>query len=48
MSPTSADGTASCVSLFTLAFADIFSFGIVLWEIITGEQPVRGGRRDLL
>jgi hypothetical protein len=26
--------------------ADIFSFGIVLWEIVTGEQPVRGGRRD--
>ena len=20
--------------------------GIVLWEIVTGEQPVRGGRRD--
>jgi len=27
--------------------ADIFSFGIVLWEIVTGEQPVRGGRRDV-
>ncbi len=27
--------------------ADIYSFGIVLWEIVSGEQPVRGQLRDV-
>lgn len=27
--------------------ADMYSFGIVLWELVTGEQPIRGGRREL-
>lgn len=27
--------------------ADIFSYGIVLWEIIAGERPVRGQLRDV-
>lgn len=26
--------------------ADIFSYGLVLWEIVTHEQPTRGGVRD--
>eukprot|EP00884_Botryococcus_braunii_P020080 jgi/Botrbrau1/6756/Bobra.0324s0041.1 len=33
------DGQASCS-------ADIFSFGIILWEIVTGETPRRGCRRE--
>lgn len=27
--------------------ADIFSYGIVLWEIITQEAPLRGYLRDI-
>jgi serine/threonine protein kinase len=27
--------------------ADIYSYGILLWEICSGEQPVRGQLRDL-
>ncbi|KAL3145136.1 hypothetical protein ABBQ38_001740 [Trebouxia sp. C0009 RCD-2024] len=26
--------------------ADIFSYGVILWEIVTHEQPQRGGLRD--
>ena len=28
--------------------ADMFSYGVVLWEICTGEVPVRGRMRDVL
>ena len=27
--------------------ADMYSFGVVLWEIVTGEIPVRGMLRDV-
>lgn len=26
--------------------ADIFSYGVILWEIVTHERPHRGGLRD--
>ena len=26
--------------------ADIFSYGVILWEIVTHEQPSRGNLRD--
>lgn len=26
--------------------ADIFSYGVILWEIVTQEQPCGGGLRD--
>ena len=26
---------------------DIYSFGIVLWELVTGEQPSRGRMRPV-
>lgn len=26
---------------------DVYSFGVVLWELCTGEKPVRGGMRSL-
>ena len=28
------------------AKADVYSFGVVLWEIATGEVPIRGQLRD--
>lgn len=27
---------------------DIFSYGVLLWEIVTGERPQRGQLRDCL
>lgn len=29
-----------------LVQADIFSYGVILWEIVTHEQPCGGGLRD--
>ncbi len=29
------------------ALPQIFSFGVVLWEIVTGERPLRGQTREL-
>lgn len=28
--------------------ADIFSYGVILWEIVTHEQPTRGGWKDCI
>ncbi|KAK9821630.1 hypothetical protein WJX74_001672 [Apatococcus lobatus] len=28
--------------------ADIYSFGVVMWELVTGESPVRGNARDVI
>ena len=27
--------------------ADIFSYGVVMWELITQEAPIRGDLREL-
>lgn len=37
--------TASLQLLLFLQ-ADIFSYGVILWEIVTHEQPSRGNLRD--
>lgn len=32
--------------LFWQLQADVFSYGVILWEIVTHEEPQRGGLRD--
>ncbi|XBI03956.1 hypothetical protein VPH35_132313 [Triticum aestivum] len=39
MAPELLNGTTSLVS----EKVDVYSFGIVLWEILTGEEPYAGG-----
>ena len=34
-----------CTSLFPQA--DVYSFGVMLWEVVTGIAPVRGGMSDV-
>ena len=39
--------SADCPHYFNAVQADIYSFGVVLWELATGEAPQRGQLRDV-
>lgn len=47
ISVTSATGASQRLRLPVFALPQIFSFGVVLWEIVTGERPLRGQTREL-